>query len=364
MLGFIISLILIALALVSIALRKTYGAVPARELKRQARSGDELAKLMFRAVSYGGSLKVLLWSITLVGIVVSFILLSRDVPSVLAFILEVVVIGYGFVWMPATDVTRLSLRLVIWLTPIITWILAKIYPLTSRIATFVQRHRPVIIHTGLYEREDLLSLLERQKDQPDSRFSHDELTLLSHALTYSQKTVVDIMVPRRVVTAASAIDDIGPISMKELYDSGHSRFPVYENDPENIIGTLYMRDMVNAKKGGHVRDIMKTDVYYVHEDYSLEQVLHAFLQTKHHLFIVVNAFEEYVGIVTIEDILEQVIGHKIVDEFDRYDDMRAVAQHQAAKAHQAHQKKHVPHVVSKATTPAAAPVEKSESPQK
>jgi Mg2+/Co2+ transporter CorC len=76
----------------------------------------------------------------------------------------------------------------------------------------------------------------------------------------------------------------------------------------------------------------------------LYQVLHAFLKTKHHQFIVVNSFEEYTGIVTIEDVLEQVIGHKIEDEFDKYDDMRAVAQHQAQKEHDSH--KQVPETVT------------------
>lgn len=360
MLGFIISLILIGMALIAIALRKTYAAVPAHELKRQARSGDELAKLMYRAVAYDGSLSVVLWTIVAVCVALSFIILSRDVPPVLAFILEVVVIGYGFMWMPSTDVTRLGLRLVIWLTPLITWFLAKVYPLTGRVAAFVQRHRPVVIHTGLYERDDLLALLERQKNQPDSRFSNDELSLLAHALTYSQKTVIDVMVPRRAVTSVAAAEDIGPISMKELYDSGHSRFPVFDGDPENIVGTLYMRDMVTTNKGGHVRDVMKKDVHYVHEDYSLEQVLHAFLQTKHHLFIVVNTFEEFVGIVTIEDILEQIIGHKIIDEFDRYDDMRAVAAHQAAKAHR---KNHThPSTQTKAEQLAAVPKPTGQAP--
>ena len=56
------------------------------------------------------------------------------------------------------------------------------------------------------------------------------------------------------------------------------------------------------------------------------------------MFIVVNSFEEFVGIITIEDILEQVIGHKIIDEFDHYDDMRAVAMHQAEKEHKTRKK--------------------------
>jgi Mg2+/Co2+ transporter CorC len=61
--------------------------------------------------------------------------------------------------------------------------------------------------------------------------------------------------------------------------------------------------------------------------------LQAFLKTKRHLFIVVNGFEEVIGIVTIEDVIEQIIGQPIMDEFDQYQDLRAVAIRMADKIH-------------------------------
>ena len=76
---------------------------------------------------------------------------------------------------------------------------------------------------------------------------------------------------------------------------------------------------------------MKKAVYYVNEEKQLDHALQAFLKTKHHLFIVVNGFEEIVGILTIEDVLEEVLGKEIVDEFDQYEDLRAVAALQAKK---------------------------------
>lgn len=337
--SFIISVLLAALALLAIALRKTYAIVPPKELKRQARSGDHLAKILYRSVAYGMSLDLLLWIIIVLSAAASFVVLMQVVPTFLAFVFIVLILGYGFAWMPHGDVTQIGVRVVVAATPVVAWLLAHLQPVIGRLASFIARHRPVTVHTGLYEREDLLELLERQKGQPDSRFSADELSLLSHALTYSQKVVSDVMVPRRGVKLVKASDDVGPIIMDELHDSGHSRFPVYEGDDEDhIVGTLFLRDLVNARKSGHIKNLMDSKVYYVHEDYTLEQALHAFLKTKRHLFIVINNFEEFVGIITIEDILEQVIGHKIIDEFDQYEDMRAVAQHQAEKEHAKHKK--------------------------
>lgn len=81
---------------------------------------------------------------------------------------------------------------------------------------------------------------------------------------------------------------------------------------------------------------MSHKLTYVHEDFTLYRTLQVFLKTKQHLFLVVNTFEELVGIITIEDVLEQMIGKQIVDEFDRYDDLRAVAAAAAKKDHAAH----------------------------
>lgn len=333
MLLFALSLLFVALALMAVALKKTYAIVPPKELKRQAQQGDKLAKILYRAVAYDGSLTLLLWIVILVASAASFVTLSQVAPPILVFLLIVLIMAYGFVWMPHTEVTQFGVRLVVIATPTVTWLLSHLQPLTGRIVQFARRHRPFTVHTGLYEREDLLALLEQQKGQADSRLSNDDLNLLTHALTYGQKDVAAILTPRRVVRAVTATDDIGPIMMGELHDSGHSRFPVYGETEEQIVGTLYLRDLVHARKGGHVKDIMKKEVFYVHEDFKLDQVLHAFITTKHHLFIVVNSFEEYVGIVTIEDVLEQVIGRKIVDEFDQYEDMRAVAAKAAKDDH-------------------------------
>ena len=323
MLSFIAALVLMLVALVTVALLRAYYVFPVKELKRQARTDDPLANALYRAAAYGTSLALLLWIVVIAVLAASFGLLVKVVPSLLAFVVEVGVIGVGLAWVPQSRLTRVGSYLALWLTPLLVQVLEVVRPVLDRVAVVTRRHST--LHTGLFEREDLRTLLERQKTQTDSRIAHEEIDLLVHALTFGEKSVYDSMVPRKKVRSISTDETISPVVIRELHESGYSRFPVFEGKPDNIVGTLYLRDVTNLKAIGQVKDVMDPAVYYVHEEYPLEQALHAFLKTKHHVFIVVNKFEEFVGIITIEDILEQILGCKIVDEFDAYDDRKVVA---------------------------------------
>ena len=173
-----------------------------------------------------------------------------------------------------------------------------------------------------YSREELLAQIE----QDQSVLDHDTKLLLKQALTYGDRRVVDVMIPRSVLTTVEEDETVGPILLDRLHKSGHSRFPVIRGDLDHVVGILYMHELVPLDpKVKKVSDAMSRKVFYVHQDKSLDHVLLAFLRTQHHLFMVVNEFEEVVGVISIEDVLETIIGRKIVDEFDQYDDLRAVA---------------------------------------
>ena len=175
---------------------------------------------------------------------------------------------------------------------------------------------------AFYSKDELLEAVERDRHVLDK----DEKLLVKQALRYQEMLVCDIMTPRSVVTTVEADETIGPLLLDRLHKSGHSRFPVIEGDLDHVKGILYVHNLVPLDpKSKKVGDAMSRQVYYVHQDKSLDHVLQAFLRTKHHLFMVVNEFEEVVGVASIEDVLETIIGRKIIDEFDPYEDLRAVA---------------------------------------
>jgi len=338
MISFVFGVLCAAIALVGLALLKTYSHVPAKELARRARKGDSVAGLLYRAATYGASLRALLWFIIGLTLAGSVIIFAGILPAWLAVCFVALLVWVGFAWIPTTNLSSLGIRLARQLAPPIAWVLDRVQPVTGRLAGLVRRHRPITVRTGLYEKSDLVELLEKQKDQPENRIPHGEINLLQHALTFGDKQVADVLIPTRVVTFVSADEPIGPIVMEELHKSGHSRFPVYDGKEDNIVGILLMRDLLASKKSGKVGDVMRKHVSYVHEDFTLYQTLQAFIKTKQHLFLVVNAFEELVGIITIEDVIEQIVGKLIVDEFDSYDDLRQVAATAAKKEHVEHKK--------------------------
>lgn len=339
MLELIFGVLLAALAIIFWVLLRTYQYIPARELKRLARRGDDVAELLYRAVAYGMSLKVLLGGIAIVSGALSLVAFTSATNIWWALVIVLALVGLGaFVFVPSGDLTRGSLWLAKRAAPSIAWFLERVSPVIDVFVRLVRKHRHVYMHTGLYEKSDLIDLLEQQKGQPDSRISESEIELLQHALAFGDILVADALIPQRVVKMVASNEAIGPVLMDELNRSGHSRFPVYEGKQDNVVGILYLRDLVGVRKSGTVADVMNRKLTYVHEDFTLYQALQAFLKTKRHLFLAINSFEELVGIITIEDVLEQMIGRPIVDEFDKYDDMRAVAAAAAKKEHEEHKK--------------------------
>lgn len=331
---FVLGTILALLAVMLGVVYKAYSSVKPRELKRRARAGDEIARLLYRTAAYGLKSKIFIVIIVAVLGYFSYVCLVDalgvwlGMPTLVIYAL----IGLFFVRSKG-GVRESSLWLASKLSPALAWLIERLDPFLGLVSRAVRRVFPLYIHSGLYDKQDITGLLEMQKAQPDNKIPLAEIELLQHALAFGDKIVADAMTPKRVVVSVSADSDVGPILMGELHMSGHSRFPVYDTKKDNIVGVLYLRDLIEVKQTGKVRGIMRGNVMYVHEDFSLFQTLQAFVKTQQHLFIVVNGFEEYAGIITIEDVLERVIGKLIVDEFDKYDDLRAVAAAAAKKEH-------------------------------
>lgn len=166
--------------------------------------------------------------------------------------------------------------------------------------------------------------------------SGEEKTLLLHALDFPDKPVKSIMTPKSVVKSIDKKELLGPLVLDDLHKAGHSRLPVINRDIDHVVGVLYVQDLLtlDTKRSVTVEKAMEAKVYYINQEQSLEYALAAFLRTRHHLFIVINEFRETMGILSLEDIIEALIGRKIIDEFDTHDDAREVAQRNTLRNNQ------------------------------
>lgn len=164
-------------------------------------------------------------------------------------------------------------------------------------------------------------------DQLPDLLTKSERNMMSGVLKFEERLVRDHMTPRSVMEAIGAHELLGPLVLNNLHQTGHTHFPVFDGDIDHLVGILHIYSLftLNNKKSLAVKDAMEPRVYYIHEDQPLADALSACIKHRRHLLVVINDYRETVGVITIEDAVEQLIGQKIVDQFAEHDDLRAVA---------------------------------------
>ncbi len=325
MIGIICGSLLILLALLSLALQRLYSSVPSRELKRLARRGDHLAKALYRPVAYGASMRLLLWVVVGVSFSAGLLMVLPHMPTLAGFGLLAALLTVFFVWVPSMRLTVHAAQLAAFCAPVVVKILYYTHAPFDFVAGLVGRHRELPRHSRLYERQDLQELISLQQGQVDNRILKEELELASRALAFEDKHAGDIVQPRQSAHLVDADETIGPILLDQLHQNRQASFLVYKDGKDNIIGSLAMRDAVAAKKGGRVFDLVHSDLTFLHEDFTLRQVLGAFQKTGHNVGVVINKFEEFVGVTTLDDVLKELIGEPQENVVGNYEDRSNVA---------------------------------------
>lgn len=173
-------------------------------------------------------------------------------------------------------------------------------------------------------------------DQSEGVLSTDEKKLIVHSLAFSNKIVADIMTPTSDIISIKKTEFLGPLTLDELHRSGHSRLPVIGSDIHHIVGILRIHNLLalDQKRSMTAEKAMDQHVMYVRDDQTLPHALAALLRTHQHLFIVVDKEQATVGLITLDDIIEALIGHKILDEFDNHESIRAVSTREPHNKHQ------------------------------
>ncbi len=315
------------LFLLTIIVRRVYYCIPAKEIKRLARAHDSVGEALYRAVAFDDSLAALLWLLIGVFAALAFTFFVLALPAAFAALAIAALLWLGFAGLAIAFPRSFMIRFAAALAPACAWLLGHLHPLLQPAARFVRRHHRVLEHTGLYERQDVIDLLARQQSQPDSRVPAEDVELLQRVLALGDKTAQNILRPRVDVRLVRQNETIGPKLMDELHQASQAVFLVADESGEHVTGQVRLEDLLKARHGGTIKDVASESVQYVRDDFTLVQVLQAFRKTNQQLLVVINNCEEFLGVVTLESLLTEIMGEQD-DQAIIYTDRAAIAKYQ------------------------------------
>lgn len=167
-------------------------------------------------------------------------------------------------------------------------------------------------------RQDLMEML--REAQRHELLDSDSLDMIEGVFQVSEMQVRDIMVPRAQMDVVHK-NESPETYLPRVIESGHSRFPMIDGDKDKVIGVLLAKDLLRyfnldrkKRKGLNIHDMLRPAVF-VPESKRLNVLLREFRAGRNHMAIVVDEYGGVAGLVTIEDVLEQIVG-EIADEFD------------------------------------------------
>ncbi len=173
------------------------------------------------------------------------------------------------------------------------------------------------IHPGPDSKDELIVALADAED--NEVINAESRVMLEGVIRMADMSAGDVMVaaPRMDVLDIDALyEDL----LAQVIDTGHSRFPVYEGERENIVGILLAKDLLKLQRSPqlHLKALLRP-VTFVPESKGLNDLLREFRGNRNHLAIVIDEFGRVAGLITIEDVLEEIVG-EIEDEFDVVED--------------------------------------------
>jgi len=205
----------------------------------------------------------------------------------------------------------------------IKWLVRLVYPLvwlSTRLTKLFSKNR-----SNEITREEIIALASL--GHKDGTLFQQENEYLSNILRLREIRTEQILTPRTVVhmfdESISVTEALNDHRTREF-----TRIPIYRDTPDNITGKIIKHDLFEAERNGNgaapIRDYAKK-IYRVSEKLPVQKLLDLFIKQRAHLFLVEDEFGQTAGIVTLEDVIETLLGREIVDESDTIEDMQELA---------------------------------------
>ncbi len=288
-----------------------------QELNRKRKLGDKKAKKVygFRKNAHLTLASILISNVGFNSAVA--ILMGNKFNGLIAAAITTLLLVVFSELLPQAIFTRDALNFMYRFAPLIRVMVFVTYP--------VSKPLQIILDKGfgpeaksLHSRDELGLLIDDHIDAPGSELDEDEVEIIRGALQLSEKQVIDIMTPIEQVFWIHQTADIDGLMIDKIKEAGFSRIPIFNKALTDCYGVLLMKELVDIDFD---EEVIKLSDFKLHNTKTigtktaLDTMFRHFIAARTHL-MPVSASGKIVGIVTIEDLIEEIIGHEIIDESD------------------------------------------------
>ena len=295
-------------------------------LERKIKLGDKRAAKVYPIRKRGN---LLLCTLLIGNVAVNSaaaIFLGEIASGLVAGLISTVLIVIFGEILPQAFFSRFALTLgakTVWLVKIFIFLM---YPIAYPLSLVLDKLLGEELQT-VWSKREIKEIIKHHEDNDASDIDEDEERILLGALSYSEKNAKKIMTPKPVLYTIEKSTILTIEKLLEIKEKGFTRIPVYETNEDNIIGLLFSKDLIGLyednklaedfisdKKPLSVKDTMLLDVLFNH-----------FIKQKVHLALVFDEFGTFTGVVTLEDVLEEILKVEIIDELDQVADLQNLA---------------------------------------
>ncbi|MCA9358954.1 DUF21 domain-containing protein [Candidatus Kaiserbacteria bacterium] len=315
---YLISLVLVILSGLFSGLTLGLLSLDTHSLRRRANHGDKNAEAIYPVRKRGNLLltTLLLGNVT-VNTTLSIFLGSIASGLMAGLIATSLIVLFGEI-IPQAVISRYALWFgakTLWFTKLV---IVLFYPISWPIAKILDHFLGSELPTT-YSNRELMDIISEHEDSEHSPIDADEERIVHGALQFSHMTVREVMTPADDVVMFDENQRLNHEFLTEINDHGYSRLPIFSGNRSNVVGILYVKDLIVEDDDISIHqteEAFERGFMQVKGGEKLDVVLGKMLKTKQHIAIVKNRNQQFVGVISLEDIIEEIIQHEIEDEDD------------------------------------------------
>tara|TARA_B100000508_G_scaffold29758_2_gene22508 strand:+ start:345 stop:1307 length:963 start_codon:yes stop_codon:yes gene_type:complete len=315
---YLISLVLVTLSGLFSGLTLGLLSLDTQSLRRRAKHGDKNAKKIYPVRERGNLLlTTLLLGNVAVNTTLSIFLGSIASGLVAGITATALIVVFGEI-IPQAVISRYALWFgakTVWFTKIMIVLAYPIaWPVAKLLDWFLGSELPTT-----YSHKELMDIISEHEDSEHSQIDADEERILHGALRFSHMRVREVMTPEDRVVMFDENQKLTDNFFEAVNEHGYSRLPVFSGNRQNIVGILYVKDLLVEDEDIAIKqteEALESTFLTVKGSEQLDNVLGKMLKSRQHMAIVLNRNQKFIGVITLEDIIEEIIQQEIEDEDD------------------------------------------------